>query len=70
MKLIWMKKVKGEDVEAKLSPRQIKTLESEYIQVNEGSLKVVSESAKGEPIKLAEEGMFKPVELELPDFLK
>lgn len=71
MRLVWTKKVKGKDTEAKLSKRQIDTLKSEYIQENPGSLKVVSESARGEAIALADEGMFKAVpELELPDFLK
>lgn len=69
---VWSKVKGGKEVETKLSAKNIALLDEQYISVKKGSLKVVSENASGEPIVLAEEGMFKPVpeEIELPDFLK
>lgn len=71
----WEMTVKGEKVETCLSERQIKRLEKEYIEMNQGSLKVVPESTEGAAVVMDAEKMFedvkptedvKPVETEKP----
>ena len=57
-KLKWSKK---DGTQMQLSERQIKTLEKEYIKKSNGELKVVLESAEGEPVVLSTEGMFHAV---------
>ena len=59
-KLTWTGKKAGQDVEKRLSDRQLKTLESEYIVKSSGSLKVVPESEKGEAVTVDASPMFKP----------
>lgn len=60
-KLKWKKKKGGEEVQAQLSERQLKTLEKEYIKKSNGELKVVLASAEGEAVVLSTEGMFQAV---------
>lgn len=60
-KLKWTKKKGGEEVQAQLSERQIKTLEKEYIKKSNGELKVVLASAEGEAVILSTEGMFQAI---------
>ena len=60
-KLKWTKKSKGEEVQAQLSERQLKTLEKEYIKKSNGALKVALASAEGEAVVMSTEGMFQAV---------
>lgn len=69
-KLTWVKKVKGEEVKASLSDRQLKTLSSEYIKKSEGKPTVVAESDERKAIEVKPVSeMFKPVE-SVPDWMK
>lgn len=43
-KLVWVKKKNGEDVKQGLTPRQIKTMQEEYVVTKAGKLTVVPES--------------------------
>jgi hypothetical protein len=71
--LKWKKKKGGEEVEVRLSPRQVATLQKEYIKKNEGKLKVVSEEADGKAIDLTPLEALDPVLpewLAIPDWMK
>jgi hypothetical protein len=66
----WRMKVKGEEVETCLSERQIKRLDKEYIEMSQGSLKVVPESTSGAAVVMDAPTMFedvKPIETEKPN---
>lgn len=71
-KAVWEKTKAGEKVSAQLSPRQLKTLETEYIKKSAGKLTVVPESDSRPSAKTFEVKMFDapaaPVET-LPSWL-
>jgi len=71
-KAVWEKTKAGEKVSVQLSPRQIKTLETEYIKKSAGKLTVVPESDSRPAAKTFEVAMFDapvaPVET-LPSWL-
>jgi hypothetical protein len=75
LKIKWTNS-KGE--ECALTPRQIKVLTDDYISLNEGKLKVVSENAPGKPVVMVIPDAFKPViaetetvaEIEIPEWMK
>jgi hypothetical protein len=57
-KAVWEKTKAGEKVAVQLSPRQLKTLETEYIKKSAGKLTVVPESDSRKPVEMFETKMF------------
>jgi hypothetical protein len=57
-KAVWEKTKAGEKVAVQLSPRQLKTLETEYIKKSAGKLTVVPESDSRQAVVLFEAKMF------------
>jgi len=73
-KLSWKAKSKGEEVIKKLTARQLKTLESEYIKKSEGKLTVVPDSDDRKAVMTDASSLFKPVNdsssVDVPDWMR
>ncbi len=65
-KLTWEKR---DGTKKKLSDRQVETLRKEYVQHDEGELKIVPETDSREAVELGAASMFSAVET-LPDWMK
>lgn len=71
-KIKWVKKVKGEEVTKSLTERQLKTLETEYIEKSEGKLVVAPESDSRQAVVVSAAPLFSAAtqEPELPAWLQ
>jgi len=63
-KVNWVKKKKGEEVKASLSPRQLKNIEENYVTKSSGSLQVALESDSREAVVKDVNTLFKDVKTE------
>lgn len=62
----WVKKKKGEEVKASLTPRQLKNIEENYVEKSYGSLQVALESDSREAVVKDAGTLFKDVKTEQP----
>lgn len=62
----WVKKKKGEEVKASLTPRQLKNIEENYVEKSSGSLQVALESDSREAVVKDAGTLFKDVKTEQP----
>ena len=68
-KLTWMKKKNGEEVRQGLTPRQLKTMQEEYVITKAGKITVAPESDPRKAITVDVSSLFSQIEIKLPNWL-